>query len=154
MADYGGRKWTIFVGCTIVVIAGIVQCFSVNIHMFTAARFLSTLEALPHCHRYTDTGTVGMGSGFSGLGSPLLITELAHPAERGKITALYKYVALITLTWNSCANTAEALNTTLVLSSEAVSDVTSFGSCSGLTMVHRDHVWYARHSLQLVLEIA
>jgi len=72
MADYGGRKWTIFLGCTIVVIAGIVQCFSINIHMFTAARFL-----------------IGLGSGFSGLGSPLLITELAHPAERGKITALY-----------------------------------------------------------------
>lgn len=40
---------------------------------------------------------VGMGSGFSGLGSPLLITELAHPAERGKITALYKYVLAIIL---------------------------------------------------------
>lgn len=40
-ADYGGRKWTIFVGCLIVVVAGILQCFSVNIHMFTAARFLS-----------------------------------------------------------------------------------------------------------------
>jgi MFS family permease len=94
MADYGGRKWTIFVGCTIVVIAGIVQCLSINIHMFTAARFLSTLNHLRHRHSSTDMGSVGMGSGFSGLGSPLLITELAHPAERGKITALYKYVTL------------------------------------------------------------
>lgn len=42
----------------------------------------------------TDVSPVGLGSGFSGLGSPLLITELAHPAERGKITALYKYVEL------------------------------------------------------------
>jgi len=33
-----------------------------------------------------------MGSGFSGLASPLLITELAHPVERGKVTALYKYI--------------------------------------------------------------
>ncbi|KAI4718679.1 general substrate transporter [Aureobasidium sp. EXF-10727] len=72
MADYGGRKWTIFLGCFIVVVAGIVQCLSINIHMFTAARFL-----------------IGLGSGFSGLGSPLLITEIAHPVERGKITALY-----------------------------------------------------------------
>ncbi|KIW86259.1 hypothetical protein Z517_01654 [Fonsecaea pedrosoi CBS 271.37] len=71
-ADYGGRKWTIFVGCLIVVVAGILQCLSVNIHMFTAARFL-----------------IGLGSGFSGLASPLLITELAHPCERGKISALY-----------------------------------------------------------------
>ncbi|KAK5113816.1 hypothetical protein LTR62_003200 [Meristemomyces frigidus] len=72
MADYAGRKWTIFTGCSIVVIAGLVQCLSINIHMFTAARFL-----------------IGLGSGFSGLGSPLLITEIAHPVERGKITALY-----------------------------------------------------------------
>ncbi|KAK3675863.1 hypothetical protein LTR78_004055 [Recurvomyces mirabilis] len=72
MADYGGRKWTIFTGCAIVVIAGIVQCLSINIHMFIAARFL-----------------IGLGSGFSGLGSPLLITEVAHPAERGILTALY-----------------------------------------------------------------
>lgn len=40
-ADYGGRKWTIFIGCLIVVIAGLLQCFSVNIRMFTASRFLS-----------------------------------------------------------------------------------------------------------------
>jgi len=43
MADYGGRKWTIIVGCFIVVVAGVVQCLSVNIHMFTGARFLSKL---------------------------------------------------------------------------------------------------------------
>ena len=41
MADYGGRKWTIFIGCLVVVIAGVVQCLSINIRMFTAARFLS-----------------------------------------------------------------------------------------------------------------
>lgn len=73
MADYGGRKWTIFIGCFIVVVAGVVQCLAINIRMFTAARFL-----------------IGLGSGFSGLGSPLLITEIAHPVERGKLTALYK----------------------------------------------------------------
>jgi MFS family permease len=71
-ADYGGRKWTIFFGCLVVVIAGLVQCFAVNVGMFTAARFL-----------------IGLGSGFSGLASPLLITELAHPCERGKVSALY-----------------------------------------------------------------
>jgi MFS family permease len=128
MADYGGRKWTIFVGCTIVVIAGLVQCFSVNIHMFTAARFLSTLNSLLHGYNNTNMGLVGMGSGFSGLGSPLLITELAHPAERGKITALYKYVTLSILTQSYCVNTAKARNTTLALFSEAVSNVSNYGS--------------------------
>lgn len=48
MADYGGRKWTIFLGCCIVVVAGVVQCFSINIHMFTAARFLSEFNRLRH----------------------------------------------------------------------------------------------------------
>ena len=71
-ADYGGRKWTIFFGSSVVVLAGLVQCFALNIGMFIAARFL-----------------IGMGSGFSGLASPLLITELAHPCERGKVSALY-----------------------------------------------------------------
>jgi len=51
MADYGGRKWTIFLGCCIVVVAGIVQCFSINIHMFTAARFLSKLHQRQDLHR-------------------------------------------------------------------------------------------------------
>ncbi len=32
---------------------------------------------------------VGLGSGTNGIASPLLITELAHPNERGKITATY-----------------------------------------------------------------
>jgi len=73
---------------------------------------------------------VGMGSGFSGLGSPLLITELAHPAERGKITALYKYIESSHLTSSRCADISKALNTTLVLSSEAVSNVSSAGRCS------------------------
>lgn len=30
-----------------------------------------------------------MGSGINGIASPLLITELAHPNQRGKITACY-----------------------------------------------------------------
>lgn len=101
-ADYGGRKWTIFLGCLIVVIAGILQCFSVNIHMFTAARFLSKNPLYQRAPRALCTlakkppnffFTVGLGSGFSGLASPLLITEIAHPCERGKITALYKYAS-------------------------------------------------------------
>ena len=32
---------------------------------------------------------VGLGSGINGIASPLLITELAHPSQRGKITATY-----------------------------------------------------------------
>lgn len=72
LADYLGRKWTIEIGCLIVVIAGIVQATAINVQQFTGARFL-----------------IGLGSGISGMGSPLLITELAHPVERGKVTALY-----------------------------------------------------------------
>ena len=45
------------------------------------------------CEIFAKVLVVGLGSGFSGLGSPLLITEVAHPCERGKITALYKSVS-------------------------------------------------------------
>jgi hypothetical protein len=156
MADYGGRKWTIFLGCCIVVIAGILQCFSINIHMFTAARFLSMFNHLGHARSFTDMGPVGMGSGFSGLGSPLLITELAHPAERGKITALYKYVLAVIPAGRCYTNTGKALNTTSVLSSEAVSRPKPGNMLrdNSLTMIHRDHIWYTVHQLELVLEIA
>lgn len=70
-----------------------------------------------------------MGSGFSGLGSPLLITELAHPAERGKITALYKYVNSSHPTSFTSADIAKALSTTSALSLEAVSNVPSVARC-------------------------
>ena len=33
--------------------------------------------------------SVGLGSGINGIASPLLVTELAHPSQRGKITAVY-----------------------------------------------------------------
>jgi hypothetical protein len=156
MADYGGRKWTIFLGCCIVVIAGIVQCFSINIHMFTAARFLSKFDHSGHGPKHTYMKLVGMGSGFSGLGSPLLITELAHPAERGKITALYKYVSAVNPTQSCYTNTGEALNTTSVPSLEAVSCLKPSNVLrdNSLTMIHRDHIWYTLHQLKLVLEIA
>lgn len=101
---------------------------------------------------------VGLGSGFSGLGSPLLITELAHPAERGKITALYKYVDknILTRLENSQTNIMKAPNITLVLSSEAVSDVLSFDRCSNhdLTAMRRDYFRHSLYQLELVLEVA
>jgi MFS family permease len=40
-ADYLGRKPTVFIGASIIVIAGLIQCLAVNISMFIAARFLS-----------------------------------------------------------------------------------------------------------------
>lgn len=46
LADFLGRKWTIEIGCAIVVIAGIVQAAAIDVHMFTAARFLSTCFSL------------------------------------------------------------------------------------------------------------
>lgn len=32
---------------------------------------------------------VGLGSSLCAIASPLLVTELAHPNQRGKITAIY-----------------------------------------------------------------
>jgi len=44
LADFLGRKWTIEIGCVIVVIAGIIQAAAVDVKMFTGARFLSMLH--------------------------------------------------------------------------------------------------------------
>ena len=53
----------------------------------SSVRSLSLLSDLAsETHR---SCLVGLGSGINGIASPLLITELAHPNQRGKITAVY-----------------------------------------------------------------
>lgn len=49
-----------------------VQTASTTVAIFTAARFF-----------------IGLGSGICAIASPLLITELCHPRQRGKVTAVY-----------------------------------------------------------------
>ncbi|KAE9369215.1 general substrate transporter [Stipitochalara longipes BDJ] len=72
LADWIGRKYSIFIGSLIVALGAGLQSGATDTGMFIAGRFF-----------------IGLGSGINGIASPLLITELAHPNERGKITATY-----------------------------------------------------------------
>ncbi|KAK5728857.1 hypothetical protein LTR15_001998 [Elasticomyces elasticus] len=72
LADGIGRKWTILLGSTLIFIGVVIQTVSTTIGMFIAARFI-----------------IGLGICYTQSCSPMLITELAHPQYRGKLTAIY-----------------------------------------------------------------
>ena len=57
--------------------------------MFIAGRFFSKSSFEYYSTVSANFISVGLGSGINGIASPLLITELAHPNQRGKITAVY-----------------------------------------------------------------
>ncbi|EIW57527.1 MFS general substrate transporter [Trametes versicolor FP-101664 SS1] len=71
-ADSLGRRPTLFIGA-LVMLAGVsLQSAAFNIGMFIGAR-----------------GLIGFGLTFALNAAPLLITELAYPTQRGKLTAMY-----------------------------------------------------------------
>ncbi|OAL30003.1 hypothetical protein AYO22_01909 [Fonsecaea multimorphosa] len=72
LADSIGRKKTIFFGSCFVALGVALQTAAQNIGMFIAGRFF-----------------IGHGSSVTIVASPLLITELCHPAQRGKVTAVF-----------------------------------------------------------------
>ena len=72
LADWIGRKYSIVIGSLVVALGAGLQSGARDVGMFIAGRFF-----------------IGLGSGINGIASPLLITELAHPNQRGKITAIY-----------------------------------------------------------------
>ncbi|KAJ5109088.1 hypothetical protein N7456_005763 [Penicillium angulare] len=86
LADYFGRKRGVAIGLMVLFVGTIIQVVpSVNSGMFLAGRFL-----------------VGLGSNVSQASAPLLITELAHPQHRGKLTTMYNtlwYVGAIVAAW-------------------------------------------------------
>ena len=72
MADKFGRRWGAAIGIIVVIIGSIIQALPmVNDAMFLSGRFL-----------------VGCGSNVAGTSLPLLITELAYPQHRGKLTTM------------------------------------------------------------------
>ncbi|BEI94755.1 uncharacterized protein CcaverHIS019_0703360 [Cutaneotrichosporon cavernicola] len=87
LADYFGRRWTIFLGAALMVIATVIQTASQNVGMFIFSR-----------------GLIGFGLSWAGLASPLLITELAFPTHRAPITSLYNsmwYLGSIVAAWTT-----------------------------------------------------
>jgi MFS family permease len=88
LADWIGRKYSIFIGSLIVALGAGLQSGATDTGMFIAGRFFSKSFRSTFKSLLTRI-KVGLGSGINGIASPLLITELAHPNERGKITATY-----------------------------------------------------------------
>lgn len=72
LADRFGRKPTIAVGALACVAFAIMQGMSRDIETFIAARAI-----------------LGFFTSFLAQPSPIIITELAYPTHRGKLTALY-----------------------------------------------------------------
>ncbi|KAM5344628.1 hypothetical protein ACJ41O_013163 [Fusarium nematophilum] len=85
IADRYGRKTAIMIGAVACVAFAIMQGVSQNLHTFIAARAI-----------------LGFFTSFLAQPSPILITELAYPTHRGKLTALYNtsfYLGGIIAAW-------------------------------------------------------
>ncbi|KAK4157839.1 general substrate transporter [Chaetomidium leptoderma] len=72
MADRIGRKLPIAIGCVIMIVGGIVQGSSQNMGSFMGGRFL-----------------LGFGNSLAQICSPMLLTEIAHPQHRARLTTVY-----------------------------------------------------------------
>ncbi|KAJ9636856.1 hypothetical protein H2201_006476 [Coniosporium apollinis] len=90
IADYFGRRNGTALGCVIIIMGALLQSFPPASNpkaMYLAGRFF-----------------IGFGSNISNGTCPLLITEIAHPRHRGKLTTLYNtlwYLGAIIAAWVS-----------------------------------------------------
>jgi MFS family permease len=72
LSDRYGRKLPMLCGLVLAIIGAALQAASQNLPMFIISRFV-----------------IGLATACISQPSPILITELAYPVHRGKITALY-----------------------------------------------------------------
>ncbi|KAG6335511.1 hypothetical protein ID866_3583 [Astraeus odoratus] len=72
LSDGIGRRKTVFLGATIMLVATALQTASQSVRMFIGARFL-----------------IGFGLTFAANSAPMLVTELAYPEYRAQLTSLY-----------------------------------------------------------------
>ncbi|RDL38880.1 putative Lactose permease [Venustampulla echinocandica] len=72
MADWWGRKIPIVVGGLLMILGALLGTFCNGYGMYVAGRFV-----------------LGFGNSLSQLSSPVLLTEIAHPQHRGRVTTLY-----------------------------------------------------------------
>jgi len=72
LSDRFGRKVPITIGCIIMVIAAAIQASAHGQPQYEGARFF-----------------MGFGNSLAQLSCPMLITEIAHPQHRGRITTVY-----------------------------------------------------------------
>ncbi|KAH4801924.1 hypothetical protein HBH61_188250 [Parastagonospora nodorum] len=90
IADILGRRMGTAVGCCLVILGSVIQALSERNNpdaMFLAGRWI-----------------MGMGSNISNATCPLLITEIAHPRHRGRVTTIYNtlwYLGAIIAAWTT-----------------------------------------------------
>ncbi|KAK9311650.1 general substrate transporter [Lipomyces starkeyi] len=87
LSDRFGRKRPMLVGFILLFIGTVLQGASQDIAMLIVSRFV-----------------MGFGTAFLAQPSPILITELAYPTQRGKITSLYNtfyYVGAVLAAWST-----------------------------------------------------
>ncbi|KAH8652644.1 general substrate transporter [Tricladium varicosporioides] len=90
IADGLGRRTGTAIGCILVILGSLIQSFpkaSDPLPMYLAGRFI-----------------MGCGATISNATCPLLITEIAHPQHRGKVTTVYNsvwYLGAIIAAWTT-----------------------------------------------------
>lgn len=72
IADRWGRKIPIAIGCVIMTVGAVLQGACQNLDTFMGGRFL-----------------LGFGNSLAQICSPMLLTELAHPQHRARLTTVY-----------------------------------------------------------------
>jgi MFS family permease len=101
VCDKYGRKFPLYIGFAGAIGFALLQGFAKNLPMFITARAL-----------------LGFFTSFLSQPSPILITELAYPTQRGKFTALYQtsYVSSLPFAQAPAARLARlATNITLLV---------------------------------------
>ncbi|KAK7179854.1 hypothetical protein DPSP01_004595 [Paraphaeosphaeria sporulosa] len=73
VSDMIGRRYTVAIGSTIMLVASIIQAATKGPWAILGTRIM-----------------LGIGLGFSQTAAPPLTTEIAHPKHRGQITALFQ----------------------------------------------------------------
>lgn len=72
ITDHYGRKLPIIIGCVVMIAGAIMQGACNDLGVFMGGRFL-----------------LGFGNSFAQLASPMLLTEIAHPQHRARLTTVY-----------------------------------------------------------------
>ncbi|KAI1813132.1 general substrate transporter [Poronia punctata] len=85
--DHFGRKTPIVIGCVIMIVGAILQGTAEGIGAFMGGRVM-----------------MGFGNSLAQIASPMLLTEIAHPQHRGRLTAVYNCL------WNAGAIVVSVLS--------------------------------------------
>lgn len=83
-----GRRTALLVAFIICIIGSAIQAASVIVGMLVFSRWFLGIHK-PECFYLTRLMRIGVGTALMAQPSPIIITELAYPTHRGKVTALF-----------------------------------------------------------------